>query len=252
MHRIVATLALVTAVASVGLTADPQTQPLRVEYRKDALSVHAGGVPLSSVLAEVSRVTGCRIVGLVEEQRDITADFDGVPVEEALRRLLGSQPFATRYRKDDLATIELVDRGKGGEPVIVYPTPARSASPDKPLTMPLAGALATRLGAPSAPITQVATVALGDPDASMRSAATQAIVAAIDANPQLRDEFIAVYGRMADEALVHMSQAMPGTSDFFEYMSQHTQSKELRDKAESVLRTLRRSDAGTASAAGQG
>lgn len=252
MYRIVATLVFVSAVAGVGTAADPQTQPLRVEYRKDALSVHAGGVPLSTVLAEVSRVTGCRIVGLVEEARDVTADFDGVPVEDALRRLLGSQPFATRYHQDDLAMIELVDRGKGGEPVIVYPTPARDASPDKPMTMPLSGVLATRLGAPSAPITQVATLALGDQDASMRSAATQAIVAAIDANPQLRDEFIAVYGRMADEALVHMSQTMPGASDFFEYLSEHTQSKELREKAGSVLRTLRRSDAGTGSAAEQG
>src|SRR5262249_14276064 len=118
MYRIVATLVFVSAVAGVGTAADPQTQPLRVEYRKDALSVHAGGVPLSTVLAEVSRVTGCRIVGLVEEARDVTADFDGVPVEDALRRLLGSQPFATRYHQDDLAMIELVDRGKGGEPVI--------------------------------------------------------------------------------------------------------------------------------------
>lgn len=242
MKRIIWAWVVAAVCAGSGVAADSQTQELRVEYRNDKLSVRAEGVPASSVLAEVSRATGSRILGLLEEPGIVTTDFSDVPMQDGLQRLLGSQPFALRYRGESLISIQLVDRGKGGKPIIVYPTPARSPSPTgEPLMVSVSGPLAARIGASRTPLTRVVGMALGDQDASIRTAASRAIVSAIDGNPALRDEFIATYGRMADEALVHLSRAMPGAREFFDYVSKFTKSRELREKAAGIVRTLQES-----------
>jgi len=239
MKRFLAAWTLVAASAVAGRAADSPGKAVRVEYADDTLSVHAEAAPLSSVLAEVARATGCRISGSLEEPRPVSVDFHRVPVEDALRRLLGDQPFAARYARDHLSAIELVDRGKGVEPVVVYPTPARPISRGAPPMIPVSGALAARVGAPSAPLPTIMTMALADQDAATRAAASTALVSALDKDRGLQDEFVATYGRMTEQALAQLAGAMPGAGDFFEYLRAHTRSDELRQKANGVLRELR-------------
>src|SRR2546426_10731795 len=82
--------------------------PAIVTYRGDQLSVRLEKVPLEDVLAELGRVSGAEIHGAPREPRDITAQFDDVPLPEALFRLFGDQNFMLTYGEGDrLRTIEL-------------------------------------------------------------------------------------------------------------------------------------------------
>ena len=93
-------------------------------YRSDRLSVRLEKVPLEEVLAELGRVSGAEIHGAPREPRAITAQFDDVPLLEALFRLIGDQNFMLSYGEGDrLRTIELF----GGPQ---EPRDATSTSPD--------------------------------------------------------------------------------------------------------------------------
>src|SRR5438552_14070691 len=92
--------------SSAPAVAEPS--PPIVTYRSDQLSVRLEKVPLEDVLAELGRVSGAEIQGAPREPRDITAQFDDVPLPEALHRLLGDQNFMLKYGEADrLRMIEL-------------------------------------------------------------------------------------------------------------------------------------------------
>jgi len=57
------------------------------------------GMPNSEILEELARQSGAEIRGQVREPREVTADFESVPLPEALARLLGEQNFALVYGK---------------------------------------------------------------------------------------------------------------------------------------------------------
>src|SRR5437870_1492301 len=79
--------------AASGWAADERV----IEYSKDALTVRLAKVPVTDVLAEVSQKTGAEIRGQVRNPTDVTAEFEAVPLPEALHRLLGDQNFALVY-----------------------------------------------------------------------------------------------------------------------------------------------------------
>ncbi|TMB19429.1 MAG: hypothetical protein E6J59_12000 [Deltaproteobacteria bacterium] len=78
--------------------ADDAPVPL-IAYSNDALTVRLSGVQNSDILAELARQSGAEIRGQVREPREVTADFESVPLPEALARLLGEQNFALVYGK---------------------------------------------------------------------------------------------------------------------------------------------------------
>jgi len=90
-----------------------------VEYRDDALTVHVTRIPVAKALDRVARASGAAIRGRLEDSSDVTASFDAVPMQEALRRLLPKQAFALKYEGDRLAAIELLDASG-----VVQPPPA--------------------------------------------------------------------------------------------------------------------------------
>src|SRR5436309_2745303 len=76
--------------------ADDAPVPL-IHYSNDALTVRLSGVQNSDILAELARQSGAEIRGQVREPRAVTADFESVPLPEALARLLGGPNFALVY-----------------------------------------------------------------------------------------------------------------------------------------------------------
>src|SRR5437867_12323593 len=101
-----------------------------VAYDADQLTVHAKRVPLANVVREIGRQSGAEIVGEVRKPRDVSRDFDQVPLVDALARLLGEQNFTLRYGPEGkLRTIALL-----GEPLAAaaQTTPADASTPDKP------------------------------------------------------------------------------------------------------------------------
>ena len=100
-----------------------------VAYDADQLTVHAKRVPLANVVREIGRQSGAEIVGEVRKPRDVSRDFDQVPLVDALARLLGEQNFTLRYGPEGkLRTIALL-----GEPLAAaaQTTPADASNPDK-------------------------------------------------------------------------------------------------------------------------
>src|SRR5690349_14747611 len=60
-------------------------------YRNDHLSVQLVGVPLEDAVAEIGQATGAQVSGTVRDPRNVSAEFEDLPLEEALHRLLGEQ-----------------------------------------------------------------------------------------------------------------------------------------------------------------
>ena len=101
-----------------------------VAYDDDRLTVHADRVPLADVVREIGRQSGAEIVGEVRKPRDVTRQFDRVPLVDALARLLGEQNFTLRYGSEGkLRKISLL-----GEPLAAaaQTTAADASNPDKP------------------------------------------------------------------------------------------------------------------------
>ncbi|TMG00772.1 MAG: hypothetical protein E6I09_13060 [Chloroflexi bacterium] len=88
-------------------------EPCEVAYDDGRLTLHVEKVPLADVVREIGRQTGAEIVGEVRKPREVTRQFDRVPLFDALVRLLGEQNFTLRYGSEGkLRTISLL-----GEPL---------------------------------------------------------------------------------------------------------------------------------------
>src|SRR5262245_49746372 len=99
-----ATASLALAVALCAAAADRV-----IKYEQDALTVRLTNVPVSEVIEELGRQAGAEIRGQLRTPRDITVEFDAVPLPEALHRLLGDQNFALIYGdRGKLAAVRLL------------------------------------------------------------------------------------------------------------------------------------------------
>src|SRR5262249_44995018 len=63
-------------------------------YADDVITVRLAKMPVTDVLAEIGRQSGAEIRGDVKTPHDVSAEFDAVPVAEAVHRLLGNENFA--------------------------------------------------------------------------------------------------------------------------------------------------------------
>ena len=124
----------VLLVAAMALSAGPLAagEPMCVvAYDADRVTVHAERVALGDVVREIGRQSGAEILGQVRKPRDLSLDFDRVPLVDALARLLREQNFTVRYGPEGkLRAIDLL-----GEPLALasaQTTRADASNPDKP------------------------------------------------------------------------------------------------------------------------
>src|SRR5262249_13176831 len=109
----VARMALVVGVAWALATgqAPAEAPPVVARFDDGRLSVSATDTPIEDVVREVARVAGIEVKGAAPKPRQVTIALENVPLEDALRRLFGEQPFSLRYQGDRLSEIALVDVG---------------------------------------------------------------------------------------------------------------------------------------------
>src|SRR2546427_8197190 len=167
-----------------------------IRYSNDALTVRLSGVPNSEILEELARQSGAEIRGQVREAREVTADFQSVPLPEALARLLGEQDFALVYGKGGrLKAVRLLGGSRAGAPTspTVPPTAAVAPFPgslpeliDRHPPVPVAGQLADALGAQSATLRQLLELSLHHEDPAVRTEALRTGIATIEKEPALR------------------------------------------------------------------
>jgi hypothetical protein len=249
-------VALVGALASRG----PARGDERViEYAKDALTVRLTKVPVAEVLDELSRQSGAEIRGQVRGGAEATAQFDAVPLPEALHRLLGDQNFALVYGDGGrLKSVRLLG-GTPGEPgaAAVAAAPANVPPPVQvpvePRTLglaalvarhapvPVSGRLATLVGAPNASLQQLLDIGMRNEDATLRAEAVRSVVATLEGDPNLRAAAISEIGSLDDGSLSAILRSAAGEHAEEVAMQILTQARasEIRVKASSVLQKLR-------------
>jgi len=224
-----------------------------IRYSNDALTVRLSGVPNSEILEELARQSGAEIRGQVREAREVTADFESVPLPEALARLLGEQNFALVYGKGGrLKAVRLFGGSEGVAEASASPagTPVAPGTPslgslpeliDRYPPVPVTGQLADALGAQSATLRQLLDLSLHHGDPALRAEAVRTGIAALEAQPELRTAVIHELSN-ADNALLSdllRASASDRAEDVAMQVLRDAIMPEIRVKASSVLQRLR-------------
>jgi hypothetical protein len=236
--------------------ADPAS-PRQVAYADDALSVHVRQRPLADVIDEVARQTGATVKGSLKNPRDVSADFDAVPLADALGRLLGGdQNFALIYGGDGkLRTLRLLgsvdaQRASGATRVPAGPTaagvqqpqatPASLAEVMAKTPIPLSGRLAQALG-PQAQLSDLITAGLRNEDPSIRAEAVQTAIRTIENNSEMRSAVMGTLQGMDDAHLATMVRGMAADhgEEFLIQAAGHARHGDLRAKTQQILQQYR-------------
>ena len=224
-----------------------------IQYSNDALTVRLTSMPVSDILQELARQSGAEIRGDVREAREVTADFQSVPLPEALARLLGEQDFALVYGKGGrLKAVRLLGGSRAGAPSSPTTTvpPAAAVAPfpgslpeliDRHPPVPVAGQLADALGAQSATLRQLLELSLHHEDPTVRAEAVRTGIATIEKEPGLRAAVISELNN-ADNALLGSllrASASEQAEDVAMEVLREAHASEIRLKASAVLQRLR-------------
>ncbi len=225
-----------------------------ISYSTDALTVRLAQVPLSEVVDEIGRQAGAEIRGQVRSAGEVTAEFDAVPLPEALHRLLGDQNFALIY--GDAGKLKAV-RLLGGpqtppEPAIVVPSPPplppMQAAPANLASLVarlnpvlVTGHLAEVVGSSNASLQQLFEIGTRNQDSTTRAEAVRAIVSTLEGDSSLRTAVVGELGTLDDASLSALLRSAAGehAEEVARQILAHSRASELRVRAASVLRNLR-------------
>ena len=213
------------------------------------LTLHAAKTPIGAVLSDVARACGATIRG-TPVQRDVSADLDDVPVDEALVRLLGKDNVALTYGADGrLRTIALLGAARAPSawpPLASVPSSEANASVEhvqEVMNRPVevTGRLAAALGTRRPTAGQVVLAALQQPSGKVRSEAQHRALAAFDSDPEIEDVFARTLLAVDDATLARMMRDWRGDhgEGFLAKLAERARSPELRAKAAAVVEQLR-------------
>lgn len=249
------TVPVLVLLAALAAAATPPT----VTLRDDRLTAHFEQVPLADALNAIAQAGGGVVRGTVREPRDVTTQFDAVPLPDAMPRLLGAQNFTLSYAKDGrLLAIVLL-----GGPEVSAPAaqavagttttttlPAKPAFPlelsraftkHRPVKLPDGGTLSGLFEGESATFPELLEVATLDDDGTMRNQATQVVLSALERESRLRRSFLRTLYRLDPPALETIMTGESGERfvEIVEYLSVHSRDANLQRKANAVLDQMR-------------
>ena len=227
-----------------------------IEYRDDKLTLRGENIPVEDVLGEITRQSGAEIHGRAPAIDNVSADFERVPLNEALQRLLGEN-FTLRYGDDKrLKTIEL----KGGpeEARRPAPTPSEFKNADEATDVPAAWMRAYRAFDGRAPVPvsgkfaqlisgdnagwdMVVNTAYAFPDRKVRDQAVRDGLRAFENNPELRAAVMETIGTMDETDLanftLHNCKWM--CDQLVKNIARQATDRYIRTRALALLRQLR-------------
>jgi hypothetical protein len=225
-----------------------------IRYSGDKLTVHVTGVPIDDILGEIERQAGAEIRGGVRNPHPVTAEFEDVPLADALHRLLGDQNFALIYgRGGELKTLRLLGGPQTAPPSVVAATPTAQPQPGavspavladmfaRHAPIPIKGRLAQALGTDNASFTQVADAALHNEDAAVRTEAVRTAMQALEGEPELRSAVVSAVTGIGDPELGNIVRGLAGerAEEIVRHVLTTARASELRIKASGVLQQLR-------------
>ncbi len=183
--RLAATMAALALLAGPAAAADP----IQLGYEGDRLTVHVERVPLDEVMEAVVAATGVELRGQLQDWREVTKQFDDLPLAEALDRLLGRQNFALLYDRDGQPrTLRLYGLPQPRTPPTKSPAPSRTlmhafnAAPAVSLPPGLRTVLRTAQARPA----RLLGVAVRQGDPAIRAEARRVLVEVVNGNAALR------------------------------------------------------------------
>jgi hypothetical protein len=241
--------------ASSGLADDPGAPT--VKFEQDRLTVRVDAMPLKEVLDRVAKATGATIRGSVPD-RTVTVSVTAAPLSEGLETILGSHSFILKYGSGGAPrAVELLG---AGEPVALVPaaTPGVAAVPGVaatpgPLeaeeaqakilqrTVRVSGDLAAAVGSEQPAIGRLLHAVVREPDAGVRAAARDALIAALSGDPEAEAAYLSTLTPVENEVLANMlqkSSAEDGAAAWMAYLAARAPSEALRAKAAAVLALL--------------
>ena len=235
-----------TAAAPSAATG-PETPGREIHLNGDRLTVRVTGVPLDDVLNAIADQSDAEIRGSVLTPRDITTDFENVPVQDGLHRILGDQNFLLTYRQDGtLRTLALM----GGPEEASPRTRVVKAGAGQPSTLaelmqrsvpvPPGSKLARFLGHDSATLQQLGDVVRGQDDVGLRMEAMRAGVGGIDSQQDLRDAVVKALQGTDDAAIQSAARGLSGdrARETVSQIATLSHTPEIRTRMLGVLRSM--------------
>jgi len=224
-----------------------------VRYADDQLTVRLARAPVGEVLDEISRQSGAEIRG-APNPGEVSAEFEDVPLPDALHRLLGNQNFTLKYgEKSRLVAIDLLGDSAGHPAATpVGARPSTTTVPQPPQqnlqealqrhpALPVTGALAAALGTNTATLDQLVNAALHHDDAGVRAEALRTTLNAVESDATLRTNLLATVNAIDDAALTASLRGIAGdrAEELVAHIATQARASELRVKASSVLQQIR-------------
>jgi hypothetical protein len=183
--------------------------PLAMRYENGLLTVHLEHVPLDVVVAQLEQQTGIHFQGELLDWREVTKQFDSVPIAEALDRILGRQNFILRYDGDGRpASVELCGLPQPRQTSKTRKTASSAnvlqllgAAPPVTVSPALRAALHTS----TVSLARLFLASLQQTDADVRAEARRSFLAAVEGNRPLRDSL----SRADVKSIVPLVRSMP-------------------------------------------
>jgi hypothetical protein len=237
-------VAALLVVATIGLAASPPV----VRWADGRLTIHAADVPLGTVLRDVAGATGVELHGAPVD-RAVSADLDGVPLEDALVQLLGRDNFALTYRADGrVRAIEVL--GAAADRGFWPPVSPPADSPEDPAiprdrevmsrTVSVHGRAAKALGTERPMVGQLVIAAFREENRAARADIQRAALAAMARDPEVEATFARSLVPIEDGALAEILRRWneTGSDEFLAKLASQAGSPELRAKAAAVRERL--------------
>ena len=199
---------LIVVLALLGQTVEASSPPPEVTYADGKVSADFRGVPLEEAIAALAQETGVEFRGELQDRRDINVRFERARFREVVDRLLGEQNFTINYdangrpRRVDMLSIS-------------RPSP----TPRRPVLDGFAGliaqypavelppVLAKALGMPRGRLPLVLGSGLQHRDPAVGAAAASLFVRKVDSDSALHESFM----HTEDGRLTYLLRAWAGT-----------------------------------------
>lgn len=254
---------------SVGATVEKSSDSSPVlRYKENTLTVHCEATSVRSLLEELREQSGAEIeMDLLEDSR-VTVDFERLPLQQALKRLMPNQNYFATYRVvrqdgadgvgvgSEIARLEIT--GPAGDPMSPPASAARRAEDDLsledrqveasmelygslltvPLQLPRESGLATALGRDTPSVKDVLQAAFRHGDEPVRREAAEALARTLE--PRAAE--IALpggSGSIAQMAEVLREVAGPNAEEFIAVLAENFQTPRLRTQALAIGEALK-------------
>jgi len=243
-------LAIVLGAAVAAAESPPAAAPAAavpdIRWVGERVTVKATGLSRSAVLGEVAKLIGATVKGGIADNGEVTLQFESLPLDDALTRILGDQNFTIAYAAGKPKEIALW----GGPLAPLPPTPAlteaeqtrRAQLPPRlgfprsfrsKRQIPLPDALQAKLGTESTTFDEVFDVATGDESGITRAEASMVVLSTLERDRHLRRQVLSAVGRLDDATLAQFGGTPEGErmEQFLEFLSVHSREKSLQYKA---------------------